>query len=123
MASRMHALNAAYHHGDLAALLKLEAEILLSGVMSANLANSSAIESALHDIERAADTYAESYRHMLRSPLNELMLRALAARLAGWDWMETVVRKIDAAANERERAQASAGIAQIQAWREEVQAA
>lgn len=56
---------------------------------------------------------------MLGSPLNELMLRAMSARLAGWDWMEAVVKKLEQAIAAHERAVIEASIAQIGAWRED----
>ena len=117
-ANNMHALNAAYQHGDLAALLKLEAQMLLEQMMGTQGAITSAFEKSLRDVERAADTYAEGYRAMLGSPLNELMLRAMSARLAGWDWVQAVVRKVERTIEEKERAAIEAGIAQISAWRE-----
>jgi hypothetical protein len=117
-ANNMHTLNAAYQHGDLAALLKLEAQMLLEQLMSSDNTVNMQFEAALRDVQRAADTYAEGYRTMLGSPLNELMLRAMSARLAGWDWVQAVVRKIERAIEEKERAAIEAGIAQISAWRE-----
>jgi hypothetical protein len=121
-ASTMHALNAAYQQGDLAVMLRLEAQMLLArlapdGVVTVEL------ESALRDVERAADTYADSYRAMLGSPLNELMLRAMSARLAGWDWIEVVVRKLERTIEEKERALVEASIEQIGAWRQSVSVA
>ena len=77
------------------------------------------LEAALREIERAATTYADGYRAMLGSPLNELMLRAMSARLAGWDWMDAVVKKLEQAIESHERAAIEASIAQISAWREE----
>ena len=116
-ANNMHTLNAAYQHGDLAALLKLEAQMLLDQMTAADGTISAEFERALREVERAADTYAEGYRSMLGSPLNELMLRAMSARLAGWDWVQAVVRKVERAIEEKERAVIEEGIAQIGAWR------
>ena len=120
-ANNMHTLNAAYQHGDLAALLKLEAKMLLDQMSTNGV--SAEFEMALREVERAADTYAEGYRTMLGSPLNELMLRAMSARLAGWDWVQAVVRKVERAIEEKERAVIVEGIAQIGAWRESAHAA
>ena len=117
-ANNMHTLNAAYQHGDLAALLKLEAQMLLDQQMGPESQVTMEFEKALREVERAADTYAEGYRAMLGSPLNELMLRAMSARLAGWDWVQAVVRKVERAIEEKERAAIEEGIAQIGAWRE-----
>lgn len=118
-ANNMHTLNAAYQHGDLAALLKLEAQMLLDQQLGTDGIVTMAFEQSLREVERAADTYAEGYRTMLGSPLNELMLRAMSARLAGWDWVQAVVRKVERAIEEKERAAIEEGIAQIGAWREE----
>jgi hypothetical protein len=122
-ANHMHTLNAAYQQGDLAAMLKLEAEMLLSSTLDEALSNTPAIEHALRELERAANTYADGYRAMLNSPLNELMLRAMSARLAGWDWMQAVVKKVERAIEEKERAMIEANIAAITEWREQVSAA
>jgi len=117
-ASNMHRLNAAYQHGDLAALLKLEAQLTLNKLGDVTTEASPALEEAVRDVERAADTYAEGYRALLGSPLNELMLRAMSARLAGWDWMEAVVRKIERTIEEKERELVQANINAISEWRE-----
>lgn len=122
-ANHMHTLNAAYQQGDLAAMLKLEAEMLISVSLEDGFSNSAAMEHALRELERAANTYADGYRAMLNSPLNELMLRAMSARLAGWDWMQAVVRKVERAIEEKERAMIEANIAAITEWREQVSAA
>ena len=119
-ASYMHALNDAYHQGDLAAMLKLEADIVIAQMFDESSIDTQAIEQALRELGRAADTYAEGYRTMLNSPINELMLRAMSARLAGWDWMQAVVKKVERAIEEKERAVIAASIAQIGAWRESV---
>ena len=116
MANNMHTLNAAYQQGDLASLLKLEAQMLLESLMG-TAGPSMEFEKSLREVERAADTYAEGYRTMLGSPLNELMLRAMSARLAGWNWVDAVRRKVERAIEEKERAAIEEGIAQIGAWR------
>lgn len=120
-ARHMHSLNAAYRQQDLAALLVLEAQILLLGMLEAG--DMAALERGIYEVERAAETYADSYRTLLHSPLNELMLRAMSARLAGWDWMEAVVQKVERSIEEKERAVVRASIAQISAWREALKAA
>lgn len=119
-ANHMHTLNAAYQHGDLAALLKLEAHMALEQLAGTQTAPSYELECALREIEKAAETYAQGYRTLLNSPLNELMLRAMSARLAGWDWMDAVRRKVERTIEEKERAAALANIAAISAWRETV---
>ena len=122
MASHMHVLNAAYQHGDLAALLRLEAHMLLSRMTDEDFMNPTPeLEHALREVERAADTYANGYRGLLSSPLNELMLRAMSARLAGWDWMQAVVRKVERTIEEKERAAVIQHIAAIGAWRDDAQ--
>lgn len=112
-ASKMQELNAAYQAYDLPTMLKIEAEMLLT-YEDASLP---ALEERLRAVERAADTYAAGYRELLNSPLNELMLRALSARLAGWDWMDAVVKRIQRAIADSERALAEASIAAIGDWR------
>ena len=101
-ASHMHRLNVAYQHSDLAALIRLEAERLVAEICHEN-ADSAIMESALYEIKRAADTYADAYRALLCSPLNGLMLRVMAARQAGWDLIEATQRKIERAMEEKER--------------------
>jgi hypothetical protein len=122
-ANTMHALNAAYQQGDLAAMLRLEAQMHLARVMPDAGCDTTELEAGLRDVSRAAMTYGDSYRAMLGSPLNELMLRAMSARLAGWDWIDTVVRKLERTIEEKERALAQASIAQITAWRDSVDSA
>ncbi|MFZ4540599.1 MAG: J domain-containing protein [Rickettsiales bacterium] len=122
-ASHMHMLNAAYQQGDLAVLLRIEAQMVIERIQLDENAKISEIENALREIERAANTYAEGYRSMLNSPLNELMLRAMSARLAGWDWMEAVLRKVERNIEEKQRAIALHYIAQIGEWRDETTAA
>ena len=121
-ADNMHTLNAAYRQGDLAALLRLEAHMLLQGLADEQGA-SIEFDAALREVEKAAETYAQGYRSLLNSPLNELMLRAMSARLAGWDWMQAVVSKVERTIEEKERAAVLASIAEIGAWRESVASA
>lgn len=97
-ASQMQVLNAAYQRGDLAAMLRIEADMLLTTIDE----SLPALEERLRAVERAADTYAQGYRELLNSPFNELMLRAMSARIAGWDWMEAVVKRIERAIAESE---------------------
>jgi hypothetical protein len=122
-ANTMHTLNAAYQQGDLAVLLRLEAQMHLARLLPEAIDSTVELEAALRDVSRAAMTYGDSYRAMMGSPLHELMLRAMAARLAGWDWMAAVVRKVERAIEEKERALAQASIAQITAWRDSVNVA
>ncbi len=98
MAEKMHAVNDAYGRGDLAALLKCEAEILMGQLCG----DWSAAECYLRDIERAVETYAAGYRALLNSPLNHLMLRSLAAKSEGWDWIGTVIGRLQRAVATRE---------------------
>jgi hypothetical protein len=100
LADKMHALNDAYANGDLAALLKCEAEILMAQLGG----DWSTAETYLRDIERAAATYAQGYRTLLSSPLNHLMLRALSARREGWDWIGAVIERLQRAIHTREEA-------------------
>ena len=117
-AVQMQVLNSAYAQGDLPTMLRLEAEILLERTDMAM-----SVEERLREVERAADTYAAGYRQLLNSPLNELMLRQLSARLAGWNWMEAVVQRVRRTIVAHERALAVANIAAIGDWRTTAQVA
>jgi hypothetical protein len=97
----MHTLNTAYQQGDLAALLKLQAQLQLTRLCDIDFSATAALESALYDVNRAADTYAQGYRDLLNSPLNELMLRAIAAQMEGWDFMQAVVQRIERSIEEK----------------------
>lgn len=98
LADKMHSLNDAYARGDLAALLKCEAEILMVQLGQ----DWSTAEQYLRDIERAAETYAAGYRTLLNSPLNHLMLRSLSAQREGWDWIGAVIQRLQRAIKTRE---------------------
>ena len=91
--------------------------------VSTSAGNTLPVEHALRELEQATHTYADGYRTLLNSPLNELMLRAMSARLAGWDWMDAVVRKVERTIEEKQRAAVMANIAEIGAWREGAQPA
>lgn len=117
-AERMQALNEAYTQGDLSCMLRMEAETLLLKSDA-----SMSLEMRLREIERAADTYAAGYRQLLNSPLNELMLRQLSAQLAGWNWIDAVVNRVQIAIAQSERALVQANIAAIGDWRHQAQAA
>lgn len=116
-ANQMQTLNVAYQQGDLATMLRLEADMLLADESNFPL------EERLRAVERAADTYAAGYRELLNSPINELMLRALQARLAGWDWMDAVIKRVQRAIEQSERALVEVGIAAIGDWRQSATAA
>ncbi|MEJ0010847.1 MAG: J domain-containing protein [Alphaproteobacteria bacterium] len=103
-AATMQLLNDAYAKGDLAALLRCEAEMLMSRFEG----DWARAEPALRDIERASATYASGYRALLNAPLNHLMLRAMAAASEGWDWIGAVIARIDRAIANREEALAAA---------------
>lgn len=103
-ASSMSRLNVAYQKGDLAALLKLDAELMVAELCGDDLSDTALLESALYEIKRASDTYADGYRTLLGSPLNTLMLRSMSARIAGWDLVETVKQKVEQRIEEKERA-------------------
>ena len=104
----MQAVNDAYAAGDLAALLKCEADILLSQLCE----DWSAAEIHLRDIERAVETYAAGYRSVLNSPLNHLMLRALSAKQSGWDFIGSTIQRLQRAiATREEMLRGSAAIA------------
>ena len=101
-ASRMQVLNAAYEKGDLATLLKLEAQMLLLKLSGSEQIDDAALERAIYDVLRATDTYATTYRSLLHSPLNELMLRAMSAKLEGWNWIDAVVARVEEAIEEKQ---------------------
>ena len=103
VSAQMQALTDAYRRGDLAAMLKLEAQLYLNRLAVAATTNPSALEMALRDVVRATDTYAAGYRQLLNSPLNELMLRAMAAQREGWDWTDAVLKKIERSIEEKEQ--------------------
>lgn len=115
-ATQMQQLNAAYQQGDLATLLRIEADMLLTAVDK----SLPVIEERLRAVERAADTYAQGYRELLNSPLNELMLREMNARHAGWDWMDAVVKRVQRAIADSERAIMEAAIAASGDWQPSV---
>ncbi len=117
-ASQMQALNSAYQHNDLAALLKIEAQMLLTYADE----HLPSVEERLRLVERAADTYANGYRELLNSPLNELMLRSISARQAGWDWMDAVVKRCQRAIDESEQALAAAQLAALE-WQSQISVA
>jgi len=103
-AAHMQTLNEAYRQGDLASLLKLEAEMSCAEIIAEGPNVFTRFEQGVRAIERATETYAESYRALLRSPINELMLRAMSAKLAGWDWMEAVLTRVERSIEEKELA-------------------
>ena len=96
-AVQMQTLNDAYAAGDLPKLLRLEGEVLISRN------DGLAMEERLREVERAADTYAEGYRRLLSSPINELMLRYLSAQAAGWNWIDAVVQRLQNSIAEAEQ--------------------
>ena len=112
-AQNMQSLNEAYRKGDLAALLRLEAQMHLTQLYDANAAATTRIEMALYEVNRAADTYANSYRELLNSPMNELMLRAMSARMEGWDFVAAVVKGIEKTIGEKQLAKREIELAVI----------
>ena len=110
--TQMHQLNAAYRQGDLAALLRLEAQWSLMKHEGA------ALVTAFAEVEAATQTYVNAYRMLLRCPLYELMQRSSAAGRAGADWMAEVRLHIEERIAQAQREYARANIAAISAWRE-----
>ncbi len=96
-AEYLQRLHNAYHGGDLAALLGMEAELFLTQLVTRNIRATMELETALYDVSRAADTYAEGYRARLHSPLYELMLRDQAAAQEGWDYTAALLHKLQEA--------------------------
>jgi hypothetical protein len=113
-ATQMQVLNAAYQQGDLAGLLKLEAKMSVAEITTDSDSSTrfKRFEQGVRAIERATETYADSYRTMLRSPINELMLRAMSAKLAGWDWMEAVLSRVERSIEEKEQALGASSVIQ-----------
>jgi hypothetical protein len=86
-------ISSAYAAGDLPRLLRLEAETL----MLAQGPKREDMDLALPDIARAAQTYATATRELLRSHLNGLMLREIAAQQTGVDWLSALVLGLERA--------------------------
>lgn len=90
----MRDVNHAYARGDLAALVRLEAQLLAPGITEPT----SIFEEFVREVERAAHTYRAEYKQLLHTPLYALYARAASAREDGWDYTETLIRRIGRAA-------------------------
>lgn len=100
-AATMQTLNEAYQRSDLAALLALQAQLQLTKLCEIDFSATALLESALHEVNRAADTYAQAYRNLLNSPMNELMLKHIAAAREGWDFSRAVATHIERQVDEK----------------------
>ena len=101
--AHMQRLTAMYRGGDLAGLLKLEAQLYLARITGEDFADVRGMEAALRDVARASETYAQGYRALLNSPANDLMLRVMSARREGWEMLEVQKRKIERSIFDKEQ--------------------
>lgn len=102
LSGRMQQVNEAYGRGDLAGLMKLEAQLYLAR-LTGEAPDNARWDAALNELARAAATYAQGYRDLLNAPLNKWMLKHLSARREGWEWMEAVRRKFERRIEEKEQ--------------------
>lgn len=97
---RMHAINDAYTKGDLAALVRCEAQSLAPDVTQPTRA----FEDYVRQVEQAAQTYRHAYTQLLNSPLYSLYARAASAQEDGWDFTASLARKCQQALMQLARA-------------------
>lgn len=86
----MAQVNHAYATSDLAALVRLEAQLLAP----AEDAPVQAFEDFVRQVEQATQTYRQAYTKLLNSPLYALYARAASAQEDGWDFVESLTRRI-----------------------------
>ena len=87
---RMADVNLAYTRGDLAALVVLEARFLAPD----ELDGIGAFETYARQVEQAGQTYRQAYHQLLNTPLYGLYARAASAQEDGWDFIESLTRRI-----------------------------
>lgn len=86
----MSEVNHAYTREDLALLVRLEAQSL-----SPDDAQPVAMfEDFVRQVEQATATYRQAYTRLLNSPLYSLYARAASAQEDGWDYVESLTRRI-----------------------------
>jgi len=90
----MAEVNHAYATGDLAALVRMEAMVLAP----TEDAPTAAFEDFVRQVEQATQTYRQAYAQLLNSPLYALYARAASAQEDGWDFVESLTRRIKRAA-------------------------
>lgn len=83
-------VNHAYTREDLATLVRLEAQSLAPDESQPV----TAFEDFVRQVEQATQTYRQAYTRLLNSPLYSLYARAASAQEDGWDFIESLTRRI-----------------------------
>lgn len=83
-------VNHAYTREDLATLVRLEAQSLAPDESQ----TVSVFEDFVRQVEQATQTYRQAYTRLLNSPLYSLYARAASAQEDGWDFVESLTRRI-----------------------------
>lgn len=86
----MQQLNEAYARHDLAALVRLEAQSLAPDESR----ETREFEEYVRQVEAAAATYRQAYSQLLRTKVYALAARSASAQDDGWDWIESVARRV-----------------------------
>ncbi len=86
----MSEVNHAYTREDLALLVRLEAQSLAPDDAQA-ISN---FEDYVRQVEQATQTYRQAYTRLLNSPLYSLYARAASAQEDGWDYVDSLTRRI-----------------------------
>lgn len=90
----MVAINHAYDTDNLAAMVRLEAQALAPEAD----APSQQFEDYVKQVDQATQTYRYAYNQLLNSPLYSLYARATSAQEDGWDYVESLARRVKRAA-------------------------
>ena len=86
----MAEVNHAYTREDLALLVRLEAQSLAPDESH----SVSVFEDYVRQVEQATTTYRQAYTRLLNSPLYSLYARAASAQEDGWDYVDSLTRRI-----------------------------
>lgn len=86
----MAEVNHAYTREDLSLLVRLEAQSLAPD----ELQPISVFEDFVRQVEQATATYRTAYTKLLNTPLYSLYARAASAQEDGWDYVESLSRRI-----------------------------
>lgn len=86
----MAEVNHAYTREDLALLVRLEAQSLSPD----DTQPVGVFEDFVRQVEQATTTYRQAYTRLLNSPLYSLYARAASAQEDGWDYVESLSRRI-----------------------------
>lgn len=86
----MSEVNHAYTREDLALLVRLEAQSLAPD----DAQPISNFEDYVRQVEQATATYRQAYTRLLNSPLYSLYARAASAQEDGWDYVDSLTRRI-----------------------------